>query len=351
MLQKNMNIVVLCGGTSTEREISIVSGTGVARALRQKGHRAVLLDVFFGDEEIDFMDAFPEIYDVDAAALQIQANDRYLAAADANPSRSFFGPNVRRICRLADIVFLALHGTNGEDGRIQAAFDLERIRYTGSGFLGSAVAMDKDMTKQIIAQHQIRTAAWRTYSCSKVSSEMVLRDLTLPLVVKPDNSGSSIGVSIVHSEDDLKKALKTVARDSDYVVIEQYIKGREIQVGILDGKALPSIEIIPKDSFYDYKNKYQAGAATEITPAPIPAEAEERVGRISEKVFNLLRLDVYSRADYIYDENGEFWFLEVNTLPGMTPTSLVPQEAAAAGYSYGELCEKIIEVSMRKYNQ
>ena len=349
-----MKIVVLCGGLSPERDVSISSGTRIAKTLKQNGHQIVLVDMYFGLENWqgsldNIFDNPPPLNDMLISEQEPDLEEiRSLRRIDTG---SDFGDRVIEVCQMADIVFMGLHGQCGEDGKVQAAFDLLGIRYTGSGFLGSAVAMDKDMTKQIIAQHQIRTAAWKTYSCRKVTAETVLRDLTLPLVVKPDNSGSSIGVSIVHSEDDLKQALKTVARDSEYVVIEQYIKGREIQVGILDGKALPSIEIIPKDSFYDYKNKYQAGAATEITPAPIPAEAEERVGRISEKVFHLLRLDVYSRADFIYDENGEFWFLEINTLPGMTPTSLVPQEAAAAGYSYGDLCEKIIEVSMRKYNQ
>lgn len=349
-----MKIVVLCGGISPERDVSISSGTRIAKTLKQNGHQVVLVDMYFGLENWDgslegIFDNPPPLNDMLISEQEPDLDEiRGLRRIDTG---SDFGDRVIDVCKMADIVFMGLHGQCGEDGKVQAAFDLLGIRYTGSGFLGSAVAMDKDMTKQIIARNDIATAQWKTYDCRSLNTETVLSDLSLPLVVKPDNSGSSIGVSIVHTEEELAKALRSVVRESDFVVIEQYIKGREIQVGILDGKALPSIEIIPKDSFYDYRNKYQAGAATEITPAPIPEEAEKRVGKISEKVFELLRLDVYSRADFIYDENGEFWFLEINTLPGMTPTSLVPQEAAAAGYSYGDLCEKIIEISMRKYSQ
>jgi len=173
--------------------------------------------------------------------------------------------------------------------------------------------------------------------------------MALPLVVKPDDSGSSIGVSIVRTRGELDAALSAARHESSRVVIEQYISGREIQVGVLDGKALPSIEIRPKTGFYDYKNKYQPGAAEEITPSPIPAEAETRVEDMTITVYEALRLKSYSRADFIYDANGDFWFLEINTLPGMTPTSLVPQEAAVVGCSYEELCAKVIETSLRKY--
>ena len=345
-----MKIVVLCGGLSPERDVSISSGTRIAKTLKQNGHQIVLVDMYFGLENWqgsldDIFDNPPPLNDMLISEQEPDLNEiRSMRRIDTG---SDFGDRVIDVCQMADIVFMGLHGQCGEDGKVQAAFDLLGIRYTGSGFLGSAVAMDKDMTKQIIAQHQIRTAAWRTYSCSKVSSEMVLRDLTLPLVVKPDNSGSSIGVSIVHSEDDLKKALKTVARDSDYVVIEQYIKGREIQVGILDGKALPSIEIIPKDSFYDYKNKYQANATEEICPAPIGDAETRAVSEATARGFEALRLRGYARFDYMLDDEGNVWCLEANTLPGMTPTSLLPQEAAAAGISYDELCERIAMLAVK----
>lgn len=349
-----MKIVVLCGGLSPERDVSISSGTRIAKTLKNCGHKVVLVDMFFGLE--DWNGELETVFDNPPALNDMVMPEKEPDLDEIRRKRklnsnSEFGDRVIEVCQMADIVFMGLHGQCGEDGRVQAAFDLLGIRYTGSGFLGSAIAMDKDMTKQIAAFNGIRTAAWKTYSCNGLTSEMVLADLALPLVVKPDNSGSSIGVSIVFTKDELKTAIQLARKESDFVVIEQYVKGREIQVGILDDHALPSIEIIPGDSFYDYKNKYQAGAAKELTPAPIPEEAEQRVGMLAEQIFRLLRLQAYSRADFIYDENGEFWLLEINTLPGMTPTSLVPQEAAAAGYSYADLCEKIIELSMRKYEQ
>ena len=170
----------------------------------------------------------------------------------------------------------------------------------------------------------------------------------LPCVVKPDDSGSSIGVSIANDAAELRTALEAAAREGSRILIEQYVRGREVQIGILGDKALPSIEIIPAVGFYDYRNKYQPGAAKEITPAEIPAETEQRLADAALTVFRALNLSAYSRADFILDDAGELWFLEINTLPGMTPTSLVPQEAAAVGISYSELCEQIIAAALHK---
>lgn len=347
-----MKIVVLCGGLSPERNVSLSSGTRIASTLINNGHKVVLADMFFGLEA--YTGSLDDIFDnpppLGGTKIEEAAPD--LAAVRASRklrSESQFGDRVLELCQAADLVFMALHGQCGEDGKVQAAFDLLGIKYTGAGFVGSAIAMDKDLTKRVIVPLGVKTPRWHTYFCADVTVEKVLSDLPLPLVVKPDDSGSSIGVSIARSEDELRDALIAAKRESSRVIIEQYIKGREIQVGILNGKALPSIEIRPKTGFYDYKNKYQPGAAEEITPSPIPAEAEARVGAAAASVYDALRLKVYSRADFIYDDAGDFWFLEINTLPGMTPTSLVPQEAAVVGLSYGELCEEIIRLSMEKY--
>ena len=178
--------------------------------------------------------------------------------------------------------------------------------------------------------------------------DAVCAQAKLPCVVKPDDSGSSIGVSIANDEAELRAALEAAAREGSRILIEQYIRGREVQIGILGDKALPSIEIIPAEGFYDYRNKYQPGAAKEITPAEIPAETEQRLADAALTVFHALNLSAYSRADFILDAEGELWFLEINTLPGMTPTSLVPQEAAAVGISYSELCEQIIAAALHK---
>ena len=347
-----MKIVVLCGGLSPERNVSVSSGSKIAAALSKNGHKVVLVDMFFGLE--DWNGSLDSIFDnpPPLGGTKIDETAPDLAAVRASrklKSPSQFGDRVLEVCQMADIVFMALHGQCGEDGKVQAAFDLMGIKYTGSGFLGSAIAMDKDLTKRVVAPLGVKTPAWHTYDCDTVTADNVCADMALPLVVKPDDSGSSIGVSIVRTRGELDAALSAARHESSRVVIEQYISGREIQVGVLDGKALPSIEIRPKTGFYDYKNKYQPGAAEEIPPSPIPAEAETRVEDMTITVYEALRLKSYSRADFIYDANGDFWFLEINTLPGMTPTSLVPQEAAVVGCSYEELCAKVIETSLRKY--
>ena len=229
---------------------------------------------------------------------------------------------------------------------MQATLDLLGIPYTGSGYLGSAIAMDKDLTKRLVSDYVV-TPQWRTVSYTEADIDRIAQETKLPCVVKPDANGSSIGVSIAHDKEELKTALRECLGLGARVVLEDYIAGREIQVAVLAGRALPSIEIIPKQGFYNYENKYQAGAAEEICPAPIPEEWELRVRQATETVFRLLGLSVYSRADFIVTPDGTPYFLEINTLPGMTPTSLVPQEAAAVGMSYEELCETIVRESLK----
>ena len=345
-----MKIVVLAGGLSMERNVSLSSGTKVCRALRARGHRAILIDMFLGlegfngspDDLFDAPDGLCSDFSVAREAPDLAA----VRASRADKSPNLFGPGVLDVCRHADVVFLALHGTCGEDGRVQAAFDLLGIPYTGSGYLGSAIAMDKDLTKRLVADRVV-TPQWRAVRYTEAEIDAVADATALPCVVKPIANGSSIGVSIVHDRAALCAALRDCLAYGDRVVLEQYVKGREIQVAILAGKALPSIEIIPKVGFYDYANKYQAGAAEEITPAPIPPEWEERLREATETVFRTVGLSVYARADFIVTEDGVPYFLEINTLPGMTPTSLVPQEAAAVGISYEELCEIIVNESLK----
>ena len=245
------------------------------------------------------------------------------------------------------MTFLALHGGSGEDGRLQAALDMHGILYTGSDYLSSGIAMDKDMTKQLVAAQGVITPAWETVEYTQADIPALLEHTKLPCVVKPLSSGSSIGVSIAHSADELRDALELGLHYGSKCVIEQYIQGREIQIAVLDGEALPSIEIIPKKGFYDYANKYQPGAAEEVCPSPIPAEWEAKIAAAAKTVFHTIGLSVYSRADFIVTEDGTPYFLEINNLPGMTPTSLVPQEAAAVGISYGELCERIVSASIK----
>ena len=344
-----MKIVVLAGGLSPERNVSLSTGTMVTEALRGQGHRAALVDLYFGLE--DDAGALEELFDADvsAAAKRIsrQAPDlEQVKAARRDKSPSLFGPKVLELCRLADVVFLALHGACGEDGRVQAAFDLLGIPYTGAGYLGSAIAMDKDLTKRLVAD-VVNTPGWKVVDVRAEDIDGLVASARLPLVVKPVASGSSIGVSIVHTPEELRRALTDALALGGRTVLEEYVKGRELQVGILEDKALPAIEIIPKQGFYDYENKYQPGAAEEVCPADISPETEAKLRSAAVRVYETLGLSVYSRADFILDGAGEIWFLEINTLPGMTPTSLLPQEAAAVGIGYSALCERIEHASLK----
>ena len=346
-----MKIVVLAGGLSDERNVSLSSGTLITEALRRKGHRVALVDLYMGLEGYDgpmealFDAPVPEAW----KKVSRQApNLKKIKAERQWQSESYFGVGVLELCQQADIVFLALHGSCGEDGRVQATLEAFGIPFTGANYLSSAIAMAKDLTKRLVAPLGIHTPQWKRVTYTQGDIPALVTDTALPVVVKPLMGGSSIGVSIAHDPAELTAALEQcLDMGSSTVVLEQYVSGREIQVGYLVDRALPSIEIIPKSGFYDYENKYQPGAAEEITPAPIPPEWEARLAQDTKTVFDALGLSVYSRADFIVDESGTPWFLEINTLPGMTPTSLVPQEAAVAGISYDELCETIVNVSMK----
>jgi len=349
-----MKIVVLAGGLSTERDVSLNSGAGICRTLRERGHEAFLLDVYLGfpyDKE-----RLEDVFTLPGAGLEIaegiKTTEPDLAAVKASradQSDCFLGPNVIEICRMADIVFMGLHGDVGENGKLQATFDLLGIKYTGPNYLGSALAMDKGIAKKIFKMSGVPTPLGT--SLKKENKAVTLEDLglKLPVVVKPCSGGSSIGVYIVNTEEEYKKAIEKSFNYEDEVVIEPYIKGREFAVGIIDGKALPVIEIIPKTGFFDYANKYQDGCTEEICPAQIPEEIAEKMQRATELAFKSLKLDIYSRADFLLDENGDIYCLEVNTLPGMTSASLLPKEAKAAGIEYGELCELIIRKSLERY--
>lgn len=341
-----MKIVVLAGGLSPERNVSLSSGTKICQALRGLGHQAALVDMYLGTDPGED----PYALELEGQSAQVSRQEpdlEQLRARRPQGGDGLFGLGVLAMCRQADVVFLALHGTCGEDGRVQAAFDLLGIPYTGSGYLGSAIALDKDLTKRLVAPLGIATPTWETVEYGRGDIPGLLERLELPCVVKPVGSGSSIGVSIAHCREELAQALELGLTQGGRCVIEQYVSGREIQVGVLEGRALPSIEIIPKQGFYDYENKYQPGAAQEICPAPIPPEWEARLGQAALTVFRALGLAVYARADFIVTQDGTPWFLEINTLPGMTPTSLVPQEAQAAGLDYGALCERILEASLK----
>ena len=351
-----MDIVVLAGGLSTERDVSFKSGSMVTKALRENGHRVIMLDVFMGysDKEEDLTDVFERAEEMSVNVSDISEVAPDLAKVKASrkdQSDCFFGPNVIRICQMADIAFMALHGENGENGKVQAALDLFGIRYTGSDYLSSAIAMNKDITKQFFRANGIPTPNGIAMTKEKRDDDITHLELKLPIIVKPCCGGSSIGVTIVHNQDEFKAALDEGFRFEDALIIEEFVQGREFSCGVIEGKALPVIEIAPLQGFYDYKNKYKAGSAIETCPADIPEEVSQQMRSYAQQVAKVIGLETYSRSDFLISEDGQMYCLEANTLPGMTPTSLLPQEAAAIGMNFNQLCEKIIEISMRRYQK
>lgn len=301
-----MKIIVLAGGLSTERDVSLSSGAGICRTLREKGHDAFLLDPFLGlpDAGEDLEAVFKRPDAGLGIASGIRSTEPDLEAVKAcreDKSDCFFGVNVIELCRLADIVFMGLHGDVGENGKLQASFDVLGIRYTGPSSLGCALSMDKEITKVIFEANQIPTpkGTWMKKSASDHS--LASTGLSLPLVVKPCSGGSSIGVYFAHTEEEFDQAVRESFRYEDEIIIEEYIKGRELACGVIDGKALPVIEICPKNGWFDYANKYQDGMTEEICPARIPEETALRIQNIAEKAFKALKLDVYARCRFPSD--------------------------------------------------
>ena len=339
-----MKIVVLAGGLSTERDVSFCSGSMVYKALKENGHQVVLIDVYLGYEG-DCKNIFEDSRDWAKEIGAIREEKPDLEAVKKmrkDGGRSFFGPGVLKICGMAEVTFLALHGENGENGKVQAALDLMGIRYTGTDYLSSAICMDKGLTKELFRLHGVPTPM----GIQLKKGEQEIEEVSFPCVVKACCGGSSVGVAMAADKEEYQAAKEEAFRYDDHVVIEQYIKGREFSVGVLDGEALPVIEIQPKEGFYDYKNKYQAGSAIETCPADLSKEKTLEMQQHAQKAFRVLRLKNYARMDFMMDEKGNIFCLEANTLPGMTPTSLLPQEAAAAGISFGQLCEKIIKAAL-----
>ncbi len=351
-----MKIVVLAGGLSTERDVSFKTGDMVAKALRENGHQVIVLDVFMGysDKKEDITGIFDRSEEVSVKVEGIPEVAPDLAKVKASrkdQSDNFFGPNVIEICQEADIVFMALHGENGENGKIQAVFDLFGVKYTGTGYLGSALAMDKGMAKKLFEHSHIPCPKGAAMKKENRTDDVETLGISLPCVVKPCCGGSSIGVSIAHTKEEFKAALDEAFRWENELIIEEYVEGREFSVGVIDFKALPVIEIAPVVGFYDYKNKYKAGSAVETCPADLPEEFSTKMQYYAEQVARVLGLDTYSRTDFLLNKKNEIFCLEANTLPGMTPTSLLPQEAKVLGIDYPDLCEELIRISLKKYSK
>ena len=344
-----MNIVVLAGGTSTERDVSIVTSVNVAKSLKRNGHNVNLIDVFLGTDKYKSSDEFfNEDNDFDKVEEELKARTADIPALikeRLENGEPFFGKSVLEYCKAADIVFMGLHGANGEDGKIQGTFDLLRIKYTGTGYLSSAISMDKELTKKVLVSEGVPMP--KGVALKKGHK---LEYVPFPCVVKPCCGGSSVGVSIVQSEEDFNAAVEEAFTYEDNILVEEYVNGREFSVAVVDGKALPVVEIVPLKGFYDYENKYKDGASEHISPARIPDDITKKMQRWAEKACEAVGVTSYARVDQLLDKDNNIYCLEINTLPGMTPNSLIPIEAQAMGMSYDELTQQLIDVSLKKYN-
>lgn len=297
---------------------------------------------------VDWADPFPREYDVEAASAYIKSFNPHIEQLK-KMRKDFFGPNVLELCKKADFVFLGLHGANGEDGRIQAAFDLMGIKYTGTGYLSSAMAMDKGVTKWMFQMKGVPVPGGVTMKRHTRKEDLAELGLAFPVVVKTCCGGSSIGVYIVKDQEEYMKALDAAFVYEEEVVVEEFIQGTEYTVAVVDGKAYPVVQIVPCQGFYDYENKYKPGAVKETCPAPISSELTRRLQDYAVQGYRALGLESYARLDFIVTDDEKIYCLEANTLPGMTPTSLIPQEAAVLGMDYPTLCEELIRVSEKKY--
>lgn len=331
-----MKIAILFGGSSEERDVSIASAAQIVPALRSLGHDVVAIDTAAGRltaaAEGKLLAATVSVQPPSDAELARLGGSSLAIASHAAELRDI------------DVVFLALHGGAGEDGRIQAVLDLAGLSYTGSNHIASATAMDKDLSKRLFHEAGVPTADWLMAPAAEHDVERVLG---WPVVVKPNKQGSTVGLSVVRDAADLASALERARRFDDEVMIERFIAGRELTVGILDGAALPVGEIIAKGEIFDYAAKYQKDGAREVFPADLTAEATARVQALALRAHRALKLGAYSRVDFRMDEAGQFWCLEANSLPGMTSSSLLPQAAKVAGISFPQLCERICRAALR----
>ena len=331
-----MKITVLMGGTSSERNVSLASGIRIVQALRSRGHDVIPMDpargVISASEERELSTGRVGTEPPSLESLAKFAEGTFL-------------PNLTGMKEIteADVAFLALHGGQGEDGTIQALLDMAHVKYTGSGLLASALAMDKDLSKKLFRTEGVKTADWLM---APVTTEQVEGILGLPVVVKPSKQGSTVGLSVVKKRADLAAAIEEAGKYDDEVMVEQFVPGRELTVGILGDVALPVGEIISKHEIYDYECKYTAGMAREEFPAKLSKEATEKVQQQALLAFRALKLRGYARIDFRLTSEGEFYCLEANTLPGMTELSLIPQGAAAMGISFPELCERIVRLAL-----
>jgi D-alanine-D-alanine ligase len=336
-----MRVAVLFGGTSEERDVSVASGAQVVQALASAGHEVIAVDTARGALAAADRDRLLAT----GVAPQPPTNEKLSLVRTGAPALLAHTGDLTQ----ADVIFIALHGGSGEDGTLQALLDLAGIPYTGSGHMASAYAMDKDVAKRLFQSAGVPTPDWIMVP---PPGRAVDNTLGLPVVVKPNKQGSTVGLTVVRDAKDLRPAIETAASFDDEVMLERFVPGRELTVGILDDAALTVGEIRPRLSeIFDYASKYQEGGAEEIFPADLPDATTQTVRELGLKAHRAVKAGSYSRVDFRLDPNGGLWCLEVNTVPGMTRTSLLPQSAQAAGIGFPELCERICQAAVDKFRR
>lgn len=332
-MKSKLNIILLVGGTSTERYISKLSSKSIYNALKNLGHNVTLLDPAYGENQPTDPEKFFDENDFGEIS-----NSNYIKCFN------------RKEFDTADLVFIGLHGKWGEDGTVQAILDLKGIKYTGSKTLASAVTMDKILSKILFDEYKIPTPKWFSFRNSEMTFEDVVSkietEIGYPAIIKPNDQGSTVGLSICRNKDDIKNALSLAKDYSEKVLVEEFIAGRELTVGIVGDIALPVLEIKPKHEIYDYECKYTSGMSEYIVPADIPEHISNVLKKTSLQAFKALECDGYARIDFRLSPENKFYLLEINTLPGMTSLSLVPKMAKAVGMSFEELIDKIIQLSL-----
>jgi D-alanine-D-alanine ligase len=336
-----MRVTVLTGGTSAERNVALASAVQVIAALRSRGHEVAVVDTARG-----YIPPADEPALLSGVVGSKPPSIEQLRSLEQGLLLS--GLANLAVVKHADVLFLALHGGRGEDGTIQTLLEMVGVPYTGSGRLGSAMAMDKDISKRLFRVTGVATADW---VMAPAARDQVGRDFGWPVVVKPSKQGSTVGLSVVKRPDEYEQAVALARQYDDEVMIERFVPGRELTVGVLEGKPLAVGEIIPRHEIFDYECKYTPGMSQEIFPADLSARLTAECQRLSLLAHEALKLGGYSRVDFRLTPEGELFCLEVNTLPGMTATSLLPQAAQAAGIAFPELCERICRASHRGRTQ
>ncbi len=342
-MKDKINILVLAGGLSDERQVSLISAGAIVAALKRLGFNINVLDTATGQSLLDTNGNYLLEKDNKSLSKLALKQSESLVLSEAIKGEPYNN---------SDLVFIALHGGAGEDGTIQALLDLVNIRYTGSNMMSSAMAMNKSIAKQLIQNEKIPTPKYLLLNQNKGSIEEQIRSVVdtfqLPLIVKPNNSGSTVGLTMVKSADLISDAIKTAYSVSHEVLVEEYIKGREITSAVLDDESYPLVEIIPSNELYDYDCKYTKGKSEYICPAKLPDEITDLITDYGRRAYDALKCSGLARVDFILDKDNIPWFLELNTLPGMTELSLAPMAAKAAGIDFDSLIDKICKSAFKK---